>query len=232
MPLPAGWTLASDSRDASPEKPSRRVQFVFKAAQVDQPYVFVTVDHCAQEVCERRLSRAQEHEQRRFLSGGSQRTDYFDAELNVLWQRNDDAQRPSVSATFFGDKVVQFKFFHAAGQFGGFIPTVGTVVENIRVWQAGEDASGYEVSHNLFIPAAETFFGRGLLWSIPLLLIVLIVIERTISRRRFREEMARIDADIASRKAAENVSSRLRDDADEFALQNRVARKRRKRASP
>lgn len=232
MALPAGWELASDSRESSTARPERRVQFVFKPAGVDQPYLFVTVDHCAREVCERRLSRAKELESRRFLSDGSPGTDYFDSQLNVLWQRNDDSRTPNVSATFFGDKIVQFKFFHAAGQFGKLLPKVGTIVEHIRVWQPGEDAAAYNVSRNLFTPASETIFVRGLLWSIPLLLVVLVVVERTVSRRRFRREMAQIDADIASRNAEGKVPNQHRDEADEYVQQSLIARKRRKRRSP
>jgi len=217
--LPPGWEMAVDGREASSSQGGEGVQFVFAPADREHAHVFVTVKPCAVRDCRNQLQRAQQNEQRRFLSGDATGEEYFDAKLGVRWSRTKSTSMPRVNATFFGAQAVTFKFFHRKKGFADFLPTIRKIVEHIRVTKTGADVGPYEVDADLFSEPADSPFLTVLLWCIPAVVVVMIVIERTVAYRRNKQKLAEAYAVVEDRKAKRKSTQPVLDDADEYYRQ-------------
>lgn len=229
--LPPDWQMAADGRDSSQSASQRVVLFTFTPADAESPYVFVKVENCGGNESRKRKANAVLVEQRAFLSGGEAGTQYFDAKRQILWQRGKNDRSPHIAATFFGRNVVEFRFFHQAGHLGAWTPTVKTIVSHVHVYQVGEIATEYTVDTGLFTPTIKSGWFRSLMWSIPFLIVVLVAVERLISCRRHRAEMAEIDAEIEERKKQSREPASLVNAAGEYQQQVQAARRQRVRGS-
>lgn len=191
--LPTGWKLA-----ASEENRAVRDRFVFESPRAQGPYVFCRVERCDARTLDERLRAAGEDEHRRFLSGGKVETAYFDASRSVAWKRAaTKGEYVIVSATYFGESLLHFKFFTPAREFREFERAVRRIGENIEVHGGSSDAGAdlTEAQLEALFEFADDSPVHKYFWmaAVGLFVAGLFLVERTIRLRRHRAHLAELD---------------------------------------